>query len=183
MNKLAIILIGIVLLVVYGLLAMDYMKQGPEHERLLSEIEEINQSREALPEPSTYFSEQLVVIQAALDAESVTIPGEINSTDVLDTILSLADDIGVKAIPLITQPWMEVHIGVNTYSILRINVDITGLFSSVKNYVSRLESGDFKTLIVESLIVNVDYGDGEEVYAGGSTPVVASLDVAVFAKP
>ena len=43
MNKIAIALIIVILLVVYGLLAIDYMKQGPEQERLLSEIDEINQ--------------------------------------------------------------------------------------------------------------------------------------------
>ena len=59
MNKLAITLILVILVIVYGLLAMDYMKQGPEQERLLSEIEEADQSREALPEPSTAFSELL----------------------------------------------------------------------------------------------------------------------------
>jgi hypothetical protein len=183
MNKLAIILISIILLVVYGLLGMDYLKQNSEHEKLLSEIEEIEQSQEALPEPSTYYAEQLAIVQATLAAEGETIPSEINSSDVIDTILSLADDIGVKAIPLITQPWMDVHIGQNAYNVLRINVDIQGAFSLVKNYVSRLESGVFQTLIIENLIVNVDYGDGEVAYDGDATPVVASLDLAVFTQP
>jgi hypothetical protein len=183
MNKLAIILISIILLVVYGLLGMDYLKQGSEHEKLLSEIEEVEQSREALPESSTYYAEQLAVVQATLAAESETIPSEINSNDVIDTILSLADDIGVKAIPLITQPWMRVHIGESAYNLLRVNVDVQGTLSLVKNYVSHLESGVFPTLIIENLIVNVDYGDGEEVYEGDATPVVASLDLAVFTQP
>lgn len=183
MNKLAIILISVILLVVYGLLAMDYMKQGSEHEELLSEIEGIEQSREAIPEPSTYYAEQLALVQATLAAEGQTIPSGINSSDVIDMILNLADDIGVKAIPLIAQPWMDVHVGQNEYNVLRINVDVQGSFLLVKDYISHLESGEFQTLIVESLIVNVDYGDGEEVYAGDATPVVANLDLAVFASP
>ena len=180
MNKLAIILISAVLLVVYGLLAMDYIKQGPEQERLLSEIEEVDQSREALPESSTDFSERLAVAQAALAAENETIPSEINSSDVIDTILSLAQEIGVKAMPLITQPWVEAHIGENTYRVFRVNVEIEGLFLQVREYVSRLESGEFNTLIAERLIIDVD---DEEVYAGGATLVVASLDLAIFTQP
>ena len=183
MNKLAIILISVILLVVYGLLGMDYMKQNSEHEDLLSEIEEVEQSREAIPEPSTYWAEQLALTEATLAAEGQIIPSEINSSDVIEYILDLADDIGIKAIPLITQPWTEVHISNNEYSILRLDVGIQGAFALVKNYISRLESGEFQTLIVEDLIVNVDYGDGEEIYAGDATPVVASLNLAVFAKP
>jgi len=180
MNKLAIILIGVVLLVVYGVLAMDFMKQGPEQERLLSEIEEVDQSREALPESSTDFAERLAVVQAALVAENEMIPSEIDSSDVIDNILSLAQETGVKAIPLSTQPWREEHIGENTYRVFRISVEIEGLFSQVREYVNRLESGELSTLIVERLIVDVD---NDEVYAGGATQVVASLDLAIFTQP
>jgi len=180
MNKIAIVLIIVILLVVYGLLAMDYMKQGPEQERLLSEIEEVNQSREALSEPSTAFSELLAVLQANLLAEYETIPDDISSSDVIDTILSLAQEIGVKAIPLVTQPWTEQHIGENTYRIFRINVEIKGFFSQVREYVSRLESGVFNTLIVEHVVIDIE---DEEVYAGEATPVEASLDLAIFTQP
>ena len=180
MNKIAIALILVILVVVYGLLAMGYMKQGPEQERLLSEIEEVDQSREALPEPSTTFSELLAVVQANLNAEYEAIPGEISSSDVIDTVFSLAQEIGVRAIPLITQPWTEQYVGESSYRIFRINVEINGLFSQIKEYVSRLESGEFNTLIVERLIVDIE---DEEIYAGEMTPVEANLDLAIFTQP
>jgi hypothetical protein len=180
MNKIAIILISAVLLVVYGLLAMDYMKQGSEQEKLLSEIEEVEQSQAALVEPSTDAYERLAAIQAELDDEGEIIPGEIDSSDVVDIILSLAQQVGVKAIPLTTQPWIKEHIGGNTYLVFRLSVEIEGLFSKVTEYVTRLESGEYSTLVVESLVVEAD---DEEGFAGGSTLVVASLDLAVFAQP
>lgn len=180
MNKIAIILIGAVLLVVYGLLAMDYMKQGSEQDRLLSEIEEVEQSQASLVEPSSDAYERLAALQAELDAESEIIPSEIDSSDVVDIILSLAQQVGVKAIPLATQPWVEEHIGGNTYLVFRLNVEIEGFFSKVTEYVTRLESGEYTTLVVENIVVEAD---GEEDFAGGSTPVVASLDLAVFTQP
>lgn len=180
MNKIAITLIIVVLLVVYGLLGMDYMRQGSEQERLLSEIEEVNQSREALPEASTAFAEMLAVIQANLATEYETIPSEVSSSDVIDTILSLAQEIGVDAVPLITQPWMEQHIGENAYNIFRISVEIEGLFSQVREFVGRLEGGTFSTLVVERLIIDIV---DDEDYGGGATPVVAILDLAVFTQP
>jgi len=184
MNKVAIILISVILLLVYGILAMDYIKQGPEQERLLSEIEEVDQSREALLEPATDVYERLAALEAALTAEYVVIPTEISSSNVIDTIFSLAQEIGVKVVPLITQQWSEEHIGENTYRVFRIDVKIEGSLSQVRDYVSRIESGEFNTLVVERLIITVDYGeDEEEVYAGGATPVEAMLDLAIFAQP
>jgi hypothetical protein len=180
MNKIAIALIIVILLVVYGLLAMDYMRQGSEQKRLLSEIEEINQTQESLSEASTTFSEQLSVAQANLVAEYETIPRRVSSSDVVDIIISLARDVGIKAIPLETQPWMEQRIGETTYCILRISVETQGLFSQIKEYVSRLESGVFSTLVVEHLIVDIV---DEEAYDGGNTPVEASLDLVAFTQP
>lgn len=179
MNKLAIALIIVILLIVYGLLAVDYMKQGSEQKRLLSEIEEVNQSQEVLSGPSVAFAELLAVVQADLAAEYEVIPREISSSNVIDTILSLAQEIGVKAIPLVAQPWTEQYIGENTYRILRINVEIEGLFSQVREYVNRLESGEFNTLIVERLVIDVE---DEEAYAGGATLVEANLDLAIFTQ-
>jgi hypothetical protein len=177
MNKLAISLIIVILLVVYGLLAIGYMKQGPEQERLLSEIEEINRSIESLPGASTTFAEQLAVAQASLAAEYETIPQKISSSDVIDIVISLAQEIGVKAVPLTTQPWIEQQIGDNVYCVLRINIEIEGLFSQVSEYVSRLEGGAFSTLVIERLTIDIE---DEEAYAGGATPVEASLDLAIF---
>ena len=108
------------------------------------------------------------------------IPQKISINDVIDIIISLAQEVGVKTVPLETQPWMKQHIGENTYYTLRISVEVEGLFSQVQEYISRLESGAFSTLVVERLIVQIV---DEEAYAGGSTPVEASLDLTVFAQP
>ncbi len=181
MNKLAFIAVVVILLVVYGVLALDYMKQGPEQDRLLSEIGEIDQSLQALPERPPDRLEELAVLQASLAAEQETISSDINSSDVIEVILSLAQGTGVKAIPLVTAPWSEERVGEETYRVLRLNVGVEGTFAQVSAFIDRLENGEFSTLSVEQLSIDVAGEDGE-VYSGGATPVVAELDLIVLAQ-
>ena len=181
MNKLAIAVLVVILLAVYGVLALDYMKQGPEQDRLLSEIEEIDQSLQALPEPPPSLLEKLAIAQASLAAEQETIPIEINSSDVVEAILSLAQETGVKAIPLVTAPWSRRNVGERTYRVLQIHVEAEGTFAQVSNFISRLENSEFNTLSVEQLNISV-VGEEGEVYSGGATPVVAELDLVVLAQ-
>ena len=181
MNKLAFIAVVVILLVVYGVLALDYMKQGPEQDRLLSEIGEIDQSLQALPELPPDRLEELTALQASLAAEQETIPSDINSSDVIEAILSLAQTTGVKAIPLVTEPWSEERVDEETYRVLRINVGVEGTFAQVSEFIGRLENGEFSTLSVEQLSIDVASEDGE-VYSVGATPVVAELDLIVLAQ-
>ncbi|UCB43366.1 MAG: hypothetical protein JSV77_01590 [Dehalococcoidales bacterium] len=181
MNKIAVAVVVVVLLAVYGVLALDYIRQGPEQDRLLSEIEEIDQSMQALEESPSDLLEELAMVQASLAAEQATIPDEINSSDVIEAILSLAQEAGVKAVPFVTDPWTTTTIGEGTYRIFRISIGVEGAFVQVSDFISRLENGEFNTLSVEQLSITVA-GDEGEVYTGGGTPVLAELDLVVIAQ-
>ena len=188
MNKLAVAVVVVILLVVYGVLALDYMKQGKEQDRLLSEIEEIDQSLQDLSEPPPNNLEELALVQASLAAEQGMIPSEVNSSDVIEAILSVAQMTGVKAIPLVTEPWTKERVGEGNYRVFRINVEVEGTFAQVSAFISCLEDGascleseEFSTLSVERLSVTVANEEGG-VYSGGATPVVVDLDLVVLAQ-
>ena len=91
MNKMAISLIIVVLLVVYGVLAMDYMKQGPEQERLLSEIEEPHKKlhESAVEVEKIYDPEDTST--ACQTFESHTIPQLQKVEDILSQIVTISD--------------------------------------------------------------------------------------------
>jgi len=181
MNKIAVAIIVVILLVVYGVLALDYMKQGPEQDRLLSDIEEIDQSLQELSQPPLSDFEGLASVQADLVAEQGVIPREINSSDVVEEIFILAQAAGVKAIPLVTEPWTEERVGGGTYRIFRISIGVEGTFTQVSNFISRLENGVTCTLSVEELSMAVD-GEEGDISSDGTTPVVAELGLIVLAQ-
>ena len=182
-SKLLITVLIITLLVVYYLFGMDYMKQRMEHEALTSQIADVVQTLEQIPRPPDDLETRLAVAQASLAAEQSTFPSQMNSTQVINTILKLADDCEVKAIPLVTQLWSMETVGEHSYYVLRLNVAVEGSFSQLLNFVSKLENGEFKTLIVENLsVTRVTEQLEEESTSEGTIPITASLDLAIYTQ-
>ena len=182
-RKLLIALLIIILLVVYYIFGMDYMKQRKQHEALTSQIIDAIQTLSQIPKPPRNLEQRLTASRASLAAEQSAFPGKTNSTQIINTILKLADDCGVKAIPLITQPWSIGNIGEHGYHVLRLDVAVEGSFSQLVSFLSKLENGEFKTLIVEDLSVTrvTEQPEGETV-TEGTIPVTASLDLAIYTQ-
>ena len=182
-RKLIIIMLIVILLVVYYLLGTGYMKQRKEHEALNYQIAEVTQTVRELPEPPQGLELRLADAQANLAAEQRAFPSQMNSTQVINTILELADDCEVKAIPLITQPWSMEAVWEHSYYIFRLNVALEGNLAQLLTFVSGLENGEYKTLVVENLsITRVTEESEEESVSEETIPVIASLDLAIYAR-
>ena len=183
-NKLLIALLIIILLVAYYILGMDYMKQRRQNAVLASQLTSVGQSLAQTPEPPRDLEQRLVGAQASLAARQSAFPDKPNSTQVINTILNLADDCEVKAIPLVASPWSLEDTGERGYYVFRLNVVAAGNYSQLVNFISKLENGQFKTLIVEDLRVT---RVSDRLEAGGvvegTIPVTASLDLAIYARP
>jgi Tfp pilus assembly protein PilO len=182
-RKLLITLLIIVLVVVYCRLGIDYMKQDSEREALASQITDATQTLVQMPKPPDYLDQQLSAAQASLAAEQSTFPGEMNSTNIVNTILKLAEECEVKAIPLITQPWTTENSSDNSYAVFRLNVAVTGTFTQLVSFLSKLENGGPRTLIVEDLsVTTVTEPSGGKNAPEGTVLVNTSLDLAIYAQ-
>jgi Tfp pilus assembly protein PilO len=182
-RKLLIILLVAVLLVVYYLLGTGYLKQRQENEALASQLANTAQALAQIPQPPADLESQLAAAQASLDAAQNLLPASMNSTQIVNTILRLADEDKVKAIPLVTQPWTTIELGDHSYSVFRLNVAVTGTFAQLVSFVSRLENGELRTLIIEDLSVTRATGEaGAKSAPVGTIPVNASLDLAIYTQ-
>jgi len=181
--KLLITLITIIVLVVYAYFGMGYMKQRKEHEVLTSQIIEVTQTLRETPQPPQDLEQRLEAAKASLAVEQSAFPSRMNSTQIINTILKLADVCEVKAIPLVTQPWSIENVGEHGYQVFRLNVAVKGSYSQLVAFVSQLERGEYKTLIVEDLSVTrvTEQSEGETV-TEGTIPVTASLDLAIYTQ-
>lgn len=183
-GKLLITIWIIALLAVYVHLGMGYMGQVEEHEALTSQIAGVRQALAQIPEAPQYLEQQLAAAEASLAAVQDAFPSRINSTEVIEAILELAENTDVKAIPLGIQPWSIETVGEHNYGVLRLTAAVQGGFSQLLSFVSQLENGEFKTLIVENLSVTRVAGRSEK----GSipeeiTPVTASLNLVIHSRP
>jgi hypothetical protein len=166
--------------VVYYLIATDYLKQRRENETLAFRIEGMTQALAQLPTPPADPEERLRVAQSDFEATRNSFPDRLNTTSVVNTILRLAEDTGVKAIPLVTQPWQTESFSGHDYSVFRLDISVTGTFTKTVDFINGLENGELSTLLVES--VSVERAD-EETAEEGALPVETSVTVAVFARP
>jgi len=168
----------IALLVVYYFLGMGYREQRQGHEVLSAHIAEATRTLAQTPRPPQDLEQRLAAARASLAAEQSAFPSQLNSTQVINAILKLADDCQVKAIPIATQPWSVGNIG-GGYHVFRLNISIRGSFSQLASFVSELENGEFETLVIENLSVTRAAGQTK----GETIPVTARLDLAIYTQP
>lgn len=173
-----ILIVAIVaLLAVYYFLGMDYLRQSQENEALTAGINEAAQTLAETPKPPQDLEQRLVAAESNLAAVQSAFPIDLNSTQVINAILRLADECQVRAIPLVTKPWSMESIG-EGYHVFRLNVTVRGGFSQLVSFVDQLENGALKTLVVENLNVTRLAGPtGDE-----TIPVIASLDLAIYSQ-
>lgn len=182
-GRLLITILIIFLLAVYYLFGMDYMKQGKEQEVLTSQITEVTQTLEQIPRPPQDLEQRLAVARASLAAEQRAFPSKINTTQVINTIIELADDCEVKAIPLVTQPWSTEKVGEHGYYVFRLNVAVEGSFSRLVSFVSKLERAGYKTLIIENMsVTRVTEQPEEGTVPEGTIPITASVNLVIYTQ-
>ena len=182
-KKLSIILLMAVLLVVYYLWGMGYLKQRKAHEALLSQTAEAAQTLVQMPRPDD-LEQRLATARASLDTVKNSFPSRMNSTEIVNAVLKLADSVGVKAIPLVTKPWTTEDLSGHSYAVFRFNVAVTGTLTQLTSFLSQLENGEPKTLIVEDVsVTRVTETSGTEGAPEGTIPVNASLDLAIYCQP
>jgi hypothetical protein len=183
-RKLLITLLIVVLLVVYYLLGTGYRKQRQEHETLASQVNDATGALAQMPEPPADLELSLATAQASLDTVKNSFPDMMSSTRVVNTILRLADECEVKAIPLITQPWTTGALSDYNYSVFRLNVAVTGTFTQLVDFLTKLENGELKTLIIEGITVTeATEPSGVPGAPDRAIPVKASLDLAIYTRP
>jgi hypothetical protein len=158
----------------------DYIKQRQEYRVMGPRTEEAAQMLAQIPTFPADLEQQLSDAQSSYKAAQNSFPDQLNTTAIINAILRLADDAGVKAIPLITQQWASENISGQDYSVFRLSVTASGDFDGLSSFIDQLENGEPPTLVIESLLI-----DRATEITGGetATPCSARLEIAVYARP
>ena len=177
-----IIILILALLVVYYIFGMDYLKQRNQKENLKAQISEGTATLSLIPLPPADLEQQLADAEDSLWAIKDTLKIDTNITRIVNGILRLGDETGVKAIPLSTQPWVIQHISNQDYSVFRIDMAITGNFTQMADFLNRLENGEPETLILE--YVKIEKAPGSFLSESpGEGPISADIRLAIYTLP
>jgi hypothetical protein len=182
-RNLLIAALVVVLLVVYYLLGTGYLKGQRDSQAMTSQIADTSWLLAQVPPLPTDQEARLATAEADLEAAKQAFPAYLNSTRTINTILKIAEETGVKAIPLITQPWKIQDINGFSYSVFRLNVTASGNFTRVSSFLERLETGELETLVIENLTVDTASGVPLEEASEGMAWVTATIQIAVYSRP
>jgi hypothetical protein len=182
-RKTLIILLVVALLAVYYILGSSYFNTRRSNASLNREVIAATQQLALIPLPPTGLAQRQAAAAADLQTELNRFPAELNTTQILNGILKLAQAAGVNAVPVITQQISAVSANGTNYPAFRLSVDVKGAYAQVAGFIVDLETSQPSTLVIEdislvatgSYIVNTDGTDG--------TPVDVLIDIAVYSRP
>ena len=170
----------IAILVAYCVIGTGYMNQRNQKETLAAEISATNAALALIPVPPADLDEQLADAEDRLWAAEDTLNIDSNITRIVNRILRLAEDTGVKAIPLSTQPWAITRYENQDYSIFRINLAVSGNFTQMMDFLNQLENGEPETLVLEH--VNVEKESGSFLFESPNEGLInADIGIAIYA--
>lgn len=131
-----------------------------------------------IPPSPADLAERLSEAESNYEAALDSFPGQVNTTGIINTVLRLAGETGVKAIPLITQPWTTEDIDGQEYAVFRLSVTAGGDFAGLADFIDRLETDTPPTLIIESIVLEraTDIEEHAALFE-------ARLEIAVYARP
>lgn len=184
LRKILIVVMVVVLLAVYYILGTDYLRQHHKNAALASQISAAAQQLAQIPPTPADPEQRQKAASAGLEAVINAFPALPNSTRIVNDILQLAEATGVKAIPMITQPWTVASVNQTEYPVFRLNIAVKGTYAQVAEFIDRLENGEPTTLVIADLTMeNATEPSLNESDTGDNLSVDAVLNVAIYARP
>ena len=181
-RKALITVLILALLVVYYLIGSDYLGQRNQKEVLAADFAIATGDLALIPIPPANLEEQLANAQDSLWEMQEAFAIDTNNTRIVNSILRLAENNGITAIPLSTQDWTLAKVLEQNYAVFRIEIAATGNYTPMVNFLSQLENGEPSTLILENVSIEKVSGGYllEETVEG---PVEATIGIAIYAPP
>lgn len=178
-----IILLIVALVTVYYISGSSYIKTRRSNASLHGEIAAAAQQLALVPLPPTDLAQRRAAASADLLAELNKFPAELNTTQILNSILKLAEAAGVTAVPVNTQQISPFSVNGTEYPVFRLSVEVKGSYTQVAGFINNLETSQPSTLVISDLSLETtgDYAtnsDGFDV-----TGVNVLLDIAVYSRP
>ena len=181
-RTLFIIILVVALLAVYGFIGSDYLKQRNQRDAYDSQIADASATLMQIPQPPADLEERLAAAQDSLEEAKNVFMLDMTNTEIINKILDSANQTNVTVIPMATEPWVEESVADQTYSVLRISIQVVGEYTQLIMFLHELENGELNTLFIESLTVETTSGvsllESSERYA---LPLTATVRIAIYA--
>lgn len=178
-----IIAVVVALMAGYYWLGTTYLQEQKLNDLLTVNVDAATRQLADIPVPDKDLQQRLNEAQVEMAAAEDAFPVQPSTTEIINTILQAADDLGLKAIPMETRPWGAEAFDDYEVYVFQMNFIVSGASASLTEFLTWLESGQIATLVIEYIsIEKADPATYQESLADNSTLVRADLDIAVYAR-
>jgi len=175
-RKLLITVLSIGLLIICVYFLVDSISQQSEQEALRTQITDAIEMIALIPEVPSDLQQRLTDAETSLVTEQSILLGQVNTTQVINGLLDIADANQVNVISLTTIPWSLINIEDYVYLVFTIHLDVKGNSDNLLALLRTLESELPKSVSVQHLTVTSDVEQITE-----PAQLTARLEIAIYA--
>jgi Tfp pilus assembly protein PilO len=147
--------------------AYEWDKTAPGRDQLTTAIQNTRKIVEQPVNIDDGLSRRLIDLQNLVNLEQDKFPADVDITDVVDSLLHLAQDTGIEIVPLRNGEWTDAR--EKGYLMYQIQLLITGDADSVANFIDEVESKLLYSLNIDKMEMKGNSigpaGEGEDTYA------------------
>ena len=149
--------VAAVFLLFYALFGLLYYGQGQQQEDIATELFKAQRILRKVPQDRLALEDRLTSAQQALDLERETFPSQQPTDVLLDYILQMADESGVKVLNTKIVSLREESIEQINYVVSPFDVQARGSMSQISSFLQLLEEGPLPALMIGT--VNLSKSD------------------------
>jgi Tfp pilus assembly protein PilO len=169
--------IFLVVLLVIGLayFGLGYRSERNGQKALITKMDDTNKMLSLIAVPPADLQQRLTDAQNAnLAAKQNLLPTDVDTTQVIKSVLAVADESNVTVIPLNTDSWTNIAIEGTNYRVLTISLSVDGSFTDLASFINRFYGSDFPSLIVDTVSIHpsVQSAGGAGGISGDYTGVI-----------
>ena len=159
MNKRTILTIGLavglaLILLAYGLILRGILLERQQQADLEMQLEPLEALLDGQGEGGQALATrqaELAALQAKLASAELAFPSQVDSTAVVDYIVTAADNNGVSLRRIEARDPLTGTIGGSEYTAFVYEVEVEGGLETIPNFLAALESGAISTLSIDQI--------------------------------
>ena len=149
--------IFLVVLLVIGLayFGMGYLKERNGQKALITKMDDTTKMLSLIAAPPADLQQRLTDAQNAnLAAKQNLLPIDVDTTQVIRTVLAVAVEYKVNVIPLNADSWTNIAVEGTNYRVLTISLSVDGSYTDLTAFVKRFYGSEFPALVVDTITIH-----------------------------
>ena len=138
----------------------------------------LQQQINKVAEPAGDLAARLAAAQAAYAATQTGFPTVVDRNEVMDYLLSVADENNVQILPLTSEGWKTEQNG-QKYNVLSITATVSGSLENVLNLIDSLHHGKYPTLAISDCIIKRDTA-ASPGFPGKDMQVIVNIGFGIY---